>query len=181
MSFRSLVTKIVLAMVASTAVMVSSHAQENRGPATAQERERVMTLTTLAEKDPMAFMSSTDARWFQKWTEDVPDYSFGPDKGAFWFFQQTNKSELGRLIRFYHDLYSASFQVKNQVLDAEKNPNDLDAKTLAGVEGLLRMYEAVLVKRPELRNAEIDRVIDLRNKGELAAFVKQLPPMPKRP
>ena len=63
----------------------------------------------------------------------------------------------------------------------EKNPNDLEAKTFAGVEGLLRMYEAVLVKRPELRNAEIDRVIDLRNKGELAAFVKQLPPMPKRP
>jgi hypothetical protein len=170
-----------LALVASTAIIVPSHAQEKRGPATEQERERVMALATLAEKDPMAFMSSTDARWFQKWTEEVPDYSFGPDKGAFWFFQQTNKSELGRLIRFYHDLYSASFQVKNQILDAEKNPNDLEAKTLAGVEGLLRMYEAVLTKRPEMRNAEIDRVIDLRNKAELAAFVKQLPPMPKRP
>lgn len=155
-------------------------AHADRGPATAEESERVVKLAALADKDPLAVMSSADGRWFQKWTDDVPDYMFGPDKGVFWFHNGVAKGDLMRVLRFHHTVSTAAFQLQKKIKDPMRNEADDELKTLAGVEGVLRAYESLVAKNPDNRVPAIDDLIAVRNKGGLAEFVKKMPPMPRR-
>ena len=90
------------------------------------------------------------------------------------------KGDLERVLRFHHTVSTAAFQLQQHILDPQKNPEQFDRKTLAGVEGLLRAYESLLKKRPENRSEQLDQAIAARDKGALAAFVKALRPMPAR-
>jgi hypothetical protein len=164
----------------SIAAISSAVAQANRGPTTPDEQVRVIALAKAADSDPLATMGSADGRWFEKWADDVPDYQFGPDKGAFWFMRTADKNDFKRMLRFQHTVSIAAFQLQRHIADPEKNPADLEAKTLAGVEGLLRAYESLVAKQPDLRIAAIDDAVAARNRGALPEFVKALPPMPKR-
>ena len=156
----------------------AAHAQ--RGPATAEEGERVVKLAALADKDPLTVMNSVEGRWFQKWADDVPDYQFGPDKGVFWFHNGVAKADLMRVLRFHHTVSTAAFQWQNKIKDPRQNEAGDEAKTLAGVEGVLRAYETLVAKNAENRVAAIDELIAARNKGGLADLVKKMPPMPSR-
>jgi hypothetical protein len=139
---------------------------------------RVVQLAERSDKDAVATMSSSDGRWFERWADEVPDYQFGPDKVAFWLEMGAAKGDVKRITRFHHTLSSAVYQVKNKVLDPNKNPDQLMAKSIAAMEGMLRAYENILAKNPEVRSAAMDDAIVSRNKGSLAEFIKALPPMP---
>lgn len=176
-TFRQLCAVLVISSGLASPVL----AQSARGPSTPEENARVVQLAAVADKDPIGTMTSADGRWFAKWADDVPDYRFGPDKGIYWMMVGgAAKGDLKRVLRFHHDLSTAAYQVQHHITDPQKNPQELDAKTLAGVEGLLRAYESLLAKRPENRSEQIDQAIAARDQGALAAFVKALPPMPER-
>jgi carboxypeptidase Q len=155
-------------------------AQTGRGPATVEEGERVVKLAAFADKDPLTVMNSVEGRWFQKWADDVPDYQFGPDKGVFWFHNGVAKADLMRVLRFHHTVTTAAFQLQNKIKDPRENEAGNEAKTLAGVEGVLRAYEALVAKNAENRVQAIDDLIVARNKGGLADLVKKMPAMPSR-
>jgi hypothetical protein len=175
-NFRQLCAVLII----SSGLVAPAFAQGGRGPATAEEIARVVQLAAASDKDPIAVMTSSDGRWFEKWADDVPDYRFGPDNGAFWMFNGAAKGDLKRVLRFHHGVSTAAYQVQHHIVDPQQNKEQNDAKTLAGVEGLLRAYESLLAKRPENRSEQLDQAIALRDKGQLAAFVKALPPMPGR-
>ncbi|PRC94595.1 hypothetical protein [Solimicrobium silvestre] len=180
MKFHRIFKQLCAALVIITSVTVPIFAQAGRGPSTAEEQARVVQLALASDKDPVGTMTSADGRWFEKWADEIPDYQFGPDSGAFWFENGAAKGELKRVIRFQHTVSTAAFQVQHHMFDPQKNPADFEAKTLAGVEGLLRAYESLLAKNPANRSEQLDHAMALRDKGELAAFVKALPPMPRR-
>ncbi len=179
-----LMKTLFAAVLATLAIMASlaapAHAQQGRGPATPEEQERVVQLAAAADKDPLGTMASADGRWFEKWADEVPDYMFGPDNGVFWVMTKAAKGELKRVVRFQHTVSTAAFQIRHHMLDPKKDPAQMEAKTLAGVEGLLRAYASLLAKNPDNRSAKLDEAIAIRDKGGLAAFVKALPPMPER-
>ncbi len=177
---KHLLQNIFASLAILLALSTPSLAQQGRGPSTPDEHARVVALAAAADKDPLATMSSPDGRWFEKWADEIPDYMFGPDSGAYWFMTTAAKGDLKRVLRFHHTVSTAAFQVQNKVTDPRKTPADQDAKTLAGVEGLLRAYESLLAKNPDNRSPKVDEAIAIRNKGGLAAFVKALPPMPER-
>ncbi len=180
MVFRRLFVQLCTFLMFCGAFAPPAFAQAARGPSTAEENARIVQLAAAADKDPLAVMTSADGRWFEKWADDVPDYQFGPDNGAFWMMNGAAKGDLKRVLRFHHTLSSAAFQVQHQIKDPKTDKAQFEAKTLAGVEGLLRAYESLLAKRPENRSEQLDQAIVLRDKGQLAAFVKALPPMPER-
>lgn len=160
--------------------LAASASAQSRGPSTAEEDARIVQLAAAAEKDPLAVMTSSEGRWFEKWSDDVPDYSFGPDKVAFWMMNGAARGDLKRVLRFQHTLSTAAYQVQHHIGDPRKSKQSADATALAGAEGLLRAYESLLAKRPENRSEQIDQAIAARDKGTLAAFVDALPAMPKR-
>ena len=176
--------RLILKLFATFAILASlsvpALAQQGRGPSTLEEQARVIALAAAADKDPMGVMSSADGRWFEKWSDDVPDFMFGADKGAVWFMTKAAKGELKQVLRFHHSLTTAAFQIKNHIAEPGKDAAQMEAKTMAGVEGLLRAYESLLAKNEDNRSAKVDEAIAARNNGTLAAFVNALPPMPER-
>jgi len=159
---------------------LAANAWAERGPSTPEERERVVKLAEAANRDPVGVMTSADGRWFMKWSDEIPDYMFGPDKGAFWMENGAAKGDLRRVLRFHHMLSTAAYQVQHQIADPEKDAAALEAKTIAGIDGLLHAYESLKDKRPENRSEALDKAIAMRDQGKLADFVQSLPPAPKR-
>lgn len=155
-------------------------AQTSHGPATAEDAAHIAQIAAASDKDPVATMTSADGRWFQKWSDDVPDYNFGPDKAAFWLMNGAAKGELKRVVPFQHGVSTAAFQLQHHIQDPRKTPESLDSVTLAGLEGVLRAYENMLPTHPGIRSADLDAALAARDKGMLAQFVAALPPMPKR-
>ena len=115
-----------------------------------------------------------------QWSDEIPDYMFGPDKVAFWMESGAAKGDMRRVLRFHHMLSSAAYQVQHQVFDPEKDALQMEAKTIAAIDGLLRAYESLKDKRPENRSEALDNAIAMRDQGKLAAFVQSLPAGPKR-
>ena len=155
-------------------------AQNSHGPATQEEATRVAQIAAASDKDPVATMTSPDGRWFQKWSDDVPDYNFGPDKAAFWLMNGAAKGELKRIVIFQHGVSTAAYQLQHHIQDPRKTPESLDSVTLAGLEGVLRAYENMLPAHPDIRSPDMDAALAARDKGTLAQFVAALPPMPRR-
>jgi carboxypeptidase Q len=176
--------RLIRQLITSLAIIASlgapAFAQQGRGPSTPEEQARVVQLAAAADKDPLGVMASAEGRWFEQWAEEVPDFMLGPDNGVFWIATKAAKGELKRVVRFQHTVSTAAFQIKHHIADPTKDAAQMEAKALAGVEGLLRAYETLLASNPDNRSAKLDQAIALRNKGELAAFVKALPPMPER-
>jgi hypothetical protein len=162
------------------AIGLAAPAWAERGPSTPEERARVVQLAEAANRDPIGVMTSSDGRWFMKWSDEIPDYMFGPDKGAFWMESGAAKGDLRRVMRFHHMLSTAAYQVQHEILDPQKDPAKMEAKTVAGIDGLLHAYESLKDKRPENRSEELDKAVAMRDQGKLAAFVQSLPPAPKR-
>lgn len=180
MTFHRFPKRIHAAVLVCLALALPVHAQTGRGPATPEEAAHVARIATASDKDPVATMTSADGRWFQKWSDDVPDYNFGPDKAAFWLMNGAAKGELKRVVIFQHAVSTAAFQLQHHIQDPRKTAESLDSVTLAGLEGVLRAYENMLPTHPAIRSAELDAALAARDKGTLAQFVAALPPMPRR-
>lgn len=180
MTFHRFTKRIHAAALVCLALALPAHAQTGRGPATPEEAAHVAQIATASDKDPVATMTSADGRWFQKWSDDVPDYNFGPDRAAFWLMNGAAKGELKRVVIFQHAVSTAAFQLQHHIQDPRKTAESLDSVTLAGLEGVLRAYENMLPTHPAIRSVELDAALAARDKGTLAQFVAALPPMPRR-
>lgn len=88
------------ALLIGVSLTLPAMAQNGRGPATEEEAARVVQIAATSDKAPAATMTSADGRWFQKWSDEVPDYNFGPDKAAFWLMSGAAKGELKRVVIF---------------------------------------------------------------------------------
>ena len=181
MNIISLLKQVAAVLAIGAFLAAPALAQSSRGPTTPDEQARIVQLAAAADKDPVGVMTSPDGRWFEKWVDEAPDYFMGPDKGVFWIATSgAAKADVKRVLRFHHTVSTAAFQLRHHIFDPQKNEADMEAKTLAGVEGLLRAYETLVAKRAENRTPQMDNALALRNSGGLAAFVKALPPMPSR-
>ena len=170
----------LLLLLSFAATTQSCMAQAGRGPSTEEERTRVGQLALAADKDPLAVMASPDSQWFQKWVDEVPDYQFGPDSASFWLMSGAAKGTFKKVMEFHQLVSVAAYQVQHNVFDPRKNSEMQAATTLAGVEGILRAYETMLPKYPDIRSDKMEEAIKQRNAGKLAQFVQALPPMPSR-
>lgn len=173
MSFTQLLQQACTAII--FAIAIAAPAAAERGPSTPEERARVVALAEAANRDPLGVMNSADGRWFMKWADDIPDYFFGPDRGALWMNSGAAKGDLRRVLRFHHTLSTAAYQVQHQVFDPTKDAAQMEAKTMAGIEGLLRAYESLKDKQPENQSEVLDNALVLRQQGKLATLYKSLP------
>ena len=145
--------RLQAAVLVSVSLALPALAQTGRGPATPDEIAQVVQIAAASDKDPVATMTSADGRWFRKWSDDVPDYNFGPDKAAFWLMKGAAKGELKRVAIFQHAVSTAAYQVQHHIQDPRKSPDSLEATTIAGLEGVLRAYENMLPAHPGIRSA----------------------------
>ncbi len=161
-------TLLVPALVASFALPALAH---GRGPSTPEERSRALKLAEDAGKDPLGAMAR-DGKWFDQWLDEIPDINFGPEAPARWC-EQNAKGDLRKAMRFMYQLGGVAYQIQHQI-PQPKTLEDKLAIHQASLESVLRAYESLLPKKAENRSPKMDEALQLRDKGELPAFVKSL-------
>jgi hypothetical protein len=160
--------KSAMLLAAILFLVSASPAQNKRGPSTPEERSTAVKAARLLESDPFHKDAKKAREWFTFWLIEVPDISLelctdylGPIAGA----KKNYSSEIFGQTMFS----SAAF-----IIEHPEQAQDKVAVNLAGVEGALKVYEAVLKTKPKARWEFLDELVAKREKGELGAYVQEI-------
>ncbi len=157
----------VLAAVLALAVLAPAAARA-RGPSTPEERKRAVETTRTLEKEPLA-RSSMDARkWLFQWIVEIPDINVTSCAGPLDALRADEDDAYGQLLYVQSVFGMAAFQI-----ESPKRSSDWVAVQTAGIESVLRAYDAMRRADSELRYKELDRLEKARKDGKLAAVVKK--------
>jgi carboxypeptidase Q len=138
-----------------------------RGPSTPEERAKALTYADDLEKNPLGPQASDERRWLTTWLIEVPDIHVSVCVNVFAKLEKGDKKQSNAI--FGQLLYSsAAFILRNP-----DKASDIDATYLAGVEGALKVYEEIVQANPKDRQRSLDELIELRDSGKLADYVKQ--------
>lgn len=165
-------TRVAFCIVAMflfiTVISEKSTYSQKRGPSTAEERTKAVQVARDLEADPLGPNAKEERSWITVWLIQIPDMTvkfctslLGPrsdPENSHWPDVSTQM------------LYSgAAFMIENP-----KKKNDQQAVYLAGLDGALKTYEAILKKEPQARWPFVDGLIEKRDQGKLGEYVKQV-------
>ncbi len=139
---------------------------QKRGPSTPDERKRFVEMVTFIEKNPFAKEAKDYRAVLLHFLTDVPDITVN-----------LCTSVLGDSKRFNGD-YDAELtgqlayaQAKFIIENPDKAKDD-SAIYLAGVEGVLRTWQAIKAAKPKAKFALMDELLEKQQAGTLAEHVK---------
>ncbi len=144
-----------------------AQAQSKRGPSTPEEREQAVRLTRALEADPFNKEAKNARAWLATFWEEIPDIGveictefFGPLLGE-------KKNYAGEI--FLHWMFASGAYM----IEHPDKAKDREAVFMAGVEGMLKTYEATLKAKPKAKWSFLDDLIQKRDSGKLAEWVKE--------
>jgi hypothetical protein len=148
-------------LIAPAAVTAS-----DRGPSTPEERKQLIELIHAWQANPLGSQAKDQFGSVLKFFADVPDMTVHVcmilDK-----LPKGDKKD-GSTIFGGAFMAQAAFVIENPDKKA-----DLLAEYQAGTEGALRVYELLLKANPKDRESYLDDLIQRRENGTLADFVKE--------
>src|SRR4030095_9556101 len=148
--------------------VLQSQCTLGRGLSTPEERTKAIKVARGLERDPLAKDAVANRQWLLNLIIEVPDIRF--------------KSCLGLLSPGVGHRYRYSTEVSQQIMfsaaafkleHSDHLRNDTGAY-LAGVEGALRVYEALMKAMPDAKLDFLDDLVATRDRGELADHVAKL-------
>jgi hypothetical protein len=149
---------LLLAPVAASAA--------DRGPSTPEERAKALAIVKDNETNPLGPDAQEQRRWLLVWLTQVPDITVH----ACAIFDRLPKSgKKDSDLIFGQTVFSqAAFIIQNPGMKEDRL-----AEYQAGVEGALRVYEVLVKANPKDRQPYLDDLIQRREAGTLAQFVKE--------
>ena len=133
-----------------------------RGPSTPEERERFVKIAHALEDSPST-ADIKEREWAFKWLIEVPDISVKICAGGATEPLLKKKGKVSSDLLVQTTLSSAAF-----VIEHPEKASDLPAVQLAGIEGMLKMYEAIVKEKPKEHIRGIDDLLQQRAAGKLA-------------
>lgn len=142
-----------------------AYAQNKRGPSTPEERKRAVEMATFLEKNPLAKEAKEYRAALLFFLAEVPDITI-----------KLCTDVLGESKRIKGD-YEAELvgqlaysQAKFVIENPDKAQDD-ETVYLAGVEGVLRAWQAIKVTKPKAKFALMDELLQKQQAGTLAEYV----------
>lgn len=158
----------ILLFLSFLLLATSGLAQKKRGPSTPEERDTAVKAARSLEADPFHKEAKKMREWFTLWLIEVRDIHvelcseyLGPLAGS----EKNYATEIFGQIMFA----SAAF-----IIEHPDQANDRVAVNLAGVEGALRVYEAILKTKPKAKWEFLDGLLAKRERGELMGYVQEI-------
>ncbi|HET8541038.1 MAG TPA: hypothetical protein VFL83_14285 [Anaeromyxobacter sp.] len=158
---RSLAAALALALLAPAGAGA-------RGPSTPEERKKAVETTRKLEKEPLARSSMESRKWLFRWIVEIPDVNVTSCPGPLDVLREDEDDAFGQMLYLQSVFGMAAFLVENP-----KKKDDWVAVQTAGVESVLRAYDAMRRADSELRWKELDRLEKARKEGRLAAIVQK--------
>ena len=146
----------LLILFSITAQFSNAQTNENRS-----EKDVFIEAVQFLEENPLAEKSKETRKWALKYSQDI-DYPTC-DKILFLFSALEIKGEV--MAQFMMKL--ASFELEK----SGKKYNINDAQ-IAGLESALKVYEKLIEMDKSAKFTKLDSLVDLKNKNQLGAFVK---------
>lgn len=153
-------TIISLALIIGLVAQISFAQSQNE-----KDRSSFIANAKLLEKKPFDSNASGAREWGFRWLIETKDVSVSLCTDTMKLIPEKKnkfKSELPMQFSFG----MAVFKLENPDKKTDEN-----AANLAGVESVLRTYEAMLASNEKAKNAELDAMVTKRNNGELKAVV----------
>jgi hypothetical protein len=138
----------------------------DRGPSTPEERKQALKYIQDFEADPLNPSVTDEREWVLKWIIEVPDVHVNVCM-IFDKLPKGNKKDSSTIF-LAETLAQTAFVLQNP-----DKQGDLLAQYQAGVDGALRVYEILLKSNPKDRQPYFDDLIQKRDGGTLAEFVKE--------
>ena len=159
--------KNLMLVLALTLVGCGSSAFAQRGPSTPEERQRAVEMVTFLETKPLAKEAKDYRKSLLFFLAAVPDITvvlcsdvLGESKRL----KGDYESEL-----FSQLMYSqAKFLIENPA-----KAQDYPAVNLAGVEGVLRTWQAIKAEKPKAKYPLLEELLQKQQAGALADHVKE--------
>ena len=136
-----------------------------RGPSTQEERAKVVAVTRSLERDPFGENAPANRQWLRDWIVDVPDIRVYVCD-ALLSHNLGDKYPYSREVSLQPIFSAAAFAIEHQ-----DKARDEIAQYNAGIEGALRVYEALLKSQPDAQSPLMDELLVKRNHGELVDHI----------
>ncbi len=130
-----------------------------------KDRAAFISNTKLLEKKPFDPNASATRNWGFKWVADTDQVTVGLCGSMLQLIPEKKNKFKGEL------LMQMTFGMAAFKLENPDKKNDEKAAQLAGVESMLRAYEAMLVENEKAKNAELDALGTKQKSGDLKAVV----------
>lgn len=157
---------IAAILLGSVFVMPSAATATDRGPSTPEERKQALDFIHDWESNPLGPNAKDEFGWILKWIADVPDLSVH----ACMILDKLPKGDKKDSTTIFGGAFLSQVQF---IIENPGERDDRIAEYQAGVEGALHVYEVLLKTNPKDREPYLDDLIQRRDTGSLAQFVKE--------
>jgi hypothetical protein len=159
---RRLIAALALAFALVCGLMPAPAAGQ---ASSAEDRRRFVAVARQLEEAPLAPRLAADRQWAFNWLVEAPDVSV-----------TVCANSLGGLLNEHYArgpeiLVQYSLSMAAAVIERPDLAGDPIAQQLAGTEGALRAYRAVLRDRPEDHSPSLDALVLTQSRGQLRDFV----------
>lgn len=161
MKSAALAALVVTLLACATPIVAQSNAQSSP-----QDRERFISITQKLQEAPLDPMLRADRQWALQWLVEAPDVSVNACLATLGGSSLTKYSHSDEIIAQY------TFAMAALIIRHPEAANDPQAEQLAGAEGALNAYRAMLRADPKARSAQLDKLAETQKRGELPDFVR---------
>jgi hypothetical protein len=161
------IRKISATLVGCALLLASISANAaDRGPSTPEERKQALEYIHAWQADPLGPNAKDQFGWILKWVAGVPDITVH----VCMIFDKLPKGDK----KDSATIFGAEMLAQTAfILENPDKKDDRIAEMKAGVDGALRVYELLLKANPKDRQPYLDDLVQRRDAGTLADFVKE--------
>jgi hypothetical protein len=157
--------KRVLFVAVTSLLIVATLAAQDRGPSTPEERATAVRLAHMLESEPLAREAKDARQWFTVWLITVPDITVTLCADLLSSVPRSAKKYSSE-ISVQPAYSSAAFMIENP-----ERAHDQLAVYQAGLEGALKVYDAIRKQEPKISWPFLDELEQKKERGELPAHV----------
>jgi len=160
---------ISIGLAAFLLYCVAAAQDQEQGPSTAEERAREVVIAHKLEAAPLDQSLYPEREWAVRWVIEVPDVHVNLCPSVLGDFRKSKYKYSSEIIAQLA-LSSAAF-----FIERPEKRNDPVAQYVAGVEGVLKAYKAILKSDPKARSEALDDLLQQKSYGQLEDFIRDHP------
>jgi hypothetical protein len=155
---------LALCLALACALSPASAADKGSSP---EDRQRFVSVTRNLEAFPLKPEAKADRAWAVGWLAEAPDVSVTVCTDPLAGLVQSDYPYAAELTVQY------MFAMGARIIEHPESANDPNAVQLAGVEGTLNAYRAILREKPEAKSPALDGLLQAQAKGELPDLTRK--------
>lgn len=164
---RMTITMRRLLPISALLFAVLAVAMQSHDPASAEQRQRVVTIAHKLESSPLDQALFPEKEWAKQWVRENPEV------------------RIRMCMQLLPDLRRPRYKFRAEIVDQMmlssaafliEHPDkagDHLAENVGGLQGVLKAYAAIVKSNPDARVQALDEILEKQNRGKLVEFARE--------